>query len=575
MRLRTRTFEQLGPYLLLRKIESDKFCETWRVRPEGSTSELEFLALRRFPSIDHATFSETAARASRILDGLSGPSIARRQRVETIDREAVLVHEYEGGRSLAHVIDRSRNSASGRTPLPEDLALTIMERILLALVATHEFRPEEMQTVHGGLVPHLVWLTADGEVRLVGQELGRAAVEALRTDAAPIVRPFLAPEVVLGGDPTEASDVYSAGALLYLVMTGEPPPECRTSEQNVGRIQGARSCLSGDPLPADVQTILVRALSPEPGLRFQSAAEMREVITKKLRAHDSGPTTFNLAFFLHTLLRKEFEAEQGDRERELSAGSETREPAGVAGGTGVRKGLLAAAVLAAVLVISVVAAAYIRFSPVQPSADSNAPQVSASPAPRPAAAPSSPIAAASVSPDGNTLTDVDDAAAKERAFEEAVNARLQSEMAKLQIAHDQELLRQRQRAADVRSQESARREEATAGGARTGSTEPTREGQLVELSRVDQEPVVVRSVQPSYPQEAISRRVEGNVIVSALVSETGRVLDVRVMRGDDRQAGLDEAASAAVREWQFTPAVKDGQRVRTWAPVAITFRLPE
>ena len=176
MRLRARTFEQFGRYLLLRKIESDAFCETWRSRTESSTSEFEFLAIRRFPSIDHAAFAETAARASRVLEGLSGPSIARRQRVETIDREAVLVHEYEGGRTLAHVIDRSRNSASGRTPLPEDLALTIMERLLLALVATHEYRSEGMQTVHGGLVPQFVWLTADGEVRLAGQELGRAVL---------------------------------------------------------------------------------------------------------------------------------------------------------------------------------------------------------------------------------------------------------------------------------------------------------------------------------------------------------------------------------------------------------------
>jgi protein TonB len=85
----------------------------------------------------------------------------------------------------------------------------------------------------------------------------------------------------------------------------------------------------------------------------------------------------------------------------------------------------------------------------------------------------------------------------------------------------------------------------------------------------------VRSTDPVYPPLAQSRRLEGNVILSALISETGRVLEVRVMRGDTRNVGFNEAALAAVRQWQFTPAIKDDQRVRTWTPVAVSFRIPK
>jgi len=219
---------------------------------------------------------------------------------------------------------------------------------------------------------------------------------------------------------------------------------------------------------------------------------------------------------------------------------------------------------------------------------------------------------------------LDDEAAREAAFEAAVNARLQEEMIKLQATYDEELRRQRQKnppgspgnlparssstppaashadptlssqesgreAAGMAPAELERRREAAsqpvpesspAGSSsvqepRKAAAIETRGGPLIELANVDQPPAVARSSDPVYPPQARTRKIEGSVILSVLVSETGRVLDVLVMRGDQRDVGLNESAIAAVRQWQFTPAIKDGQRVRTWMPVAVSFKIPE
>jgi TonB family protein len=63
------------------------------------------------------------------------------------------------------------------------------------------------------------------------------------------------------------------------------------------------------------------------------------------------------------------------------------------------------------------------------------------------------------------------------------------------------------------------------------------------------------------------------VVVSALVSETGRVLQARVLRGINPDLGLNAAAVDAVRGSTFRPATKDGVRVKTYTTVAVNFKL--
>ncbi|HKO57535.1 MAG TPA: energy transducer TonB, partial [Thermoanaerobaculia bacterium] len=76
-----------------------------------------------------------------------------------------------------------------------------------------------------------------------------------------------------------------------------------------------------------------------------------------------------------------------------------------------------------------------------------------------------------------------------------------------------------------------------------------------------------------YPPMARAQRVEGTVIVNVLISETGQVLDVRVLRGVAKSVGLNEAAEQIVRRSSFSPPTKDGVRVKAWTTVPIDFKL--
>jgi TonB family protein len=101
-----------------------------------------------------------------------------------------------------------------------------------------------------------------------------------------------------------------------------------------------------------------------------------------------------------------------------------------------------------------------------------------------------------------------------------------------------------------------------------------REGDLVPLGTEGLTPPrLTRRGPVTYPPMARSQRVQGTVIMSVLVSETGSVIDVRVIRGVPGPLGLNEAAVQTMRRSSFTPAMKDGVRVKSYVTVPIEFKL--
>jgi periplasmic protein TonB len=94
--------------------------------------------------------------------------------------------------------------------------------------------------------------------------------------------------------------------------------------------------------------------------------------------------------------------------------------------------------------------------------------------------------------------------------------------------------------------------------------EPVRPGGDIRV------PQKIRHVAPVYPPIALSSRVEGTVILEAVLGENGRIRDLRVLRSI---ALLDRAAMDAVRQWQFTPTLLNGVPVPVVMTVTVTFQL--
>jgi TonB family protein len=84
-------------------------------------------------------------------------------------------------------------------------------------------------------------------------------------------------------------------------------------------------------------------------------------------------------------------------------------------------------------------------------------------------------------------------------------------------------------------------------------------------------PKVVKEARPSYSQDAMERKVEGEVLLEAVVTEEGLPTDIRVVKPLD--ASLDRAAIEAAMQWRFEPGRRNDQPVRVRVHLQFSFTL--
>ena len=96
-------------------------------------------------------------------------------------------------------------------------------------------------------------------------------------------------------------------------------------------------------------------------------------------------------------------------------------------------------------------------------------------------------------------------------------------------------------------------------------------GRVYLATEVDVKPEVLTQVAPLYPDDAAKQNVQDVVVLQVLVDSGGRPQTIRLLRGSRKAPLLDGAAAAAVRQWTFKPAMKNGEPVACMFNVGVPF----
>jgi protein TonB len=104
----------------------------------------------------------------------------------------------------------------------------------------------------------------------------------------------------------------------------------------------------------------------------------------------------------------------------------------------------------------------------------------------------------------------------------------------------------------------------------TAAREATPAAERTNISTVAATSIVTRSVQPDYPRLARQMRVQGSVLLQALIGRDGMIQDLRVLSGPPILAA---AAQEAVRQWHFKPHYVGAQPVETRASITVNFTI--
>lgn len=459
MATRSKPYEQFGPYILFKKLESDALGELWRAgRIEGGQLG-STVALRRMSGGVRGAVAANAEAVSQILPRISGTSFVRDQQAGVIDGMPFLSWEYAGGRSLRHVINCARGGKDTQpNPLPLDQAIAIAEKVALSLATMADLRDTSGgRLFHGALVPQFVWITDDGEIRVAGQQLGGGLIASLQdaSVAADIGR-YFSPEYRSSGQVQKHTDVYSMGAILFLLVTGQEPPDAATASAFVSAVRAAKTT-TGEPVPDDIRIILDKSFNLDPSMRYAAIGDMKQAISGLVNGGRYSATTFNLAFYLSSLLKKEMESEAADREKEAkvaiapyleapkpapvaavappAAAPIAAPPAMFASAEAPKKSRVPLAIAATLAVGAIGAGAYLMLGKTEsqpPATQVAAAAVIPAPAQQPRVI-SEPIAVTSApAATGTAAAATNDPQAQQKAFEEAVRQKMQAEMTKLQ-----------------------------------------------------------------------------------------------------------------------------------------------
>ena len=255
-------------------IESDRYFErtqdalgtryrierTVAVSPERVLFEAHDLVLKRRVNLRVNFFTDQPTRTwfireAEALGRLDHPSIRHVYDAGVIGELAYRVGNWIHGEGL--------QGALLRGPRPIPMVHTLARDLLSALEHAHT-----QSIILRRIVPASVLLSSSGRALVSDVRFCSYMLPAVPPGTIPLGLAYMAPEVRDGapGDPT--SDVYTAGALLYVAITGQEPPLDPTKVRRPTELRPA--------CPRTIERIVLRAMQPAHDDRYLTAVEMLE-----------------------------------------------------------------------------------------------------------------------------------------------------------------------------------------------------------------------------------------------------------------------------------------------------------
>jgi len=269
--------QRFGHYLIEQTLGEGGMGVVYRARDEKLQRDvaLKFLGVLLAGG---STSHENVLQEARAISALNHPNICTVYEVGEIEGKPYIAMEYVEGHALTMEIPSN------------GMALDQVERygMQLADALNHA---HSRGIIHRDLKSANVMVTPQGRLKVLDfgisrrLDTGQGISETTRFDKSwesqhtfTGTLPYVAPEVLRGGDGDARSDIWSLGVLLYEMATGRRPFKGGTAFELSAAILRERAPLITPPLPPILQSVIDRCLDKDPGQRYQSAGEVRAAL---------------------------------------------------------------------------------------------------------------------------------------------------------------------------------------------------------------------------------------------------------------------------------------------------------
>jgi len=553
------SYERLGPFLLSDALATTAWGGVHRaVSTTGAAFQRHHLLCTFSDELLAAGLSAHGSEIQRAAAQLGQfRGVGANYQFET-GKPPFLVCDYVPGRSLAQVLDKTREE---QVPLGVDHALSVLHAMGQAVIQIHD-----RDGRHGALSPQSVWVSFEGAVQILDAPLGPVFQDLL--PRAPGLKAALLPYRHTREANAFQQDLFALGAVFYELLTLDKLPTGSAIPEALSRAS-LRAAQEEEGIPGQILEFLKRMLLVGPP--FTSAAEFNGVLEQVLYDGDYSPTTFNMAFLMHTLFREENEADALAMKQDQAANFTQYLPAG-GGAPGAHKParagrapyvLLAAGAL---VVAALSGFFYYKFQQAQIETRSVQAKLLAFQRDKEAAE--------------AKLADITKQEEAQKALEEMFGKQAEeatTQEARASAQKELEVVRQktkdlaRQRADALRErQRLAQQTQSLRAPAAAPAPPPA-----PPAPPADAEPTVARAGSPQMPRVAREslpvelRDADIRVSLKVFVDGAGRPLKVVILKGVD--GGFNEAAQNAALASTYVPGSKNGKPASGWLNMEFNF----
>lgn len=272
-----------GRYRILRYLAHGKtscVCEGEDLLA-GQTVALKFI---RTSMLQERELVERFRREPLLARKLAHPNIVRVFDISEADSLFFISMEYIDGTDLRSLIGRG-------VAVPLSRFLSVFGQLCSALAYLHS-----QGIVHSDIQPANLMLDSQGTLKLIDFGVARELARNTKRKRVPPAgnSEYTAPEVVAGQTPTPAADIFSAGLVLFELLTGVP-----ISGRSSKDLPPARSEFPG--VPIEMIRLLQSCMAPSPERRFRRMEELLSAAARldlRVRANAAGPGNTTLANLL-------------------------------------------------------------------------------------------------------------------------------------------------------------------------------------------------------------------------------------------------------------------------------------
>lgn len=280
---------RIGPYRVVARLASGGTAEVYLAARRGAAGVARAVIIKRlFPHLrNDSEFRSALVDEARVMARLRHANVVAIQELGEDADGQYLVMEYLAGATVDGLLRALRPARLGAA-----LAVHLISEVCAGLHAAHAVRDEDgnpLGVIHRDVSPQNVFVTFDGEVKVLDFGIARFRDRATRTDAglAKGKLAYMAPEQFHASETDRRVDIYATGVMLHELLTGESLFG-RDQESQVlhavlhERVPRPSELRPRSGIPPELDDLCMRALARKPSERFQTALEMRQALREIL-----------------------------------------------------------------------------------------------------------------------------------------------------------------------------------------------------------------------------------------------------------------------------------------------------